>query len=280
MATSSPASDDWSKSALALGIARPPWTPRAEDGALLLEAMIPYVTGREAVPVVALLGVTPALTQLSWPEGARVLAVDASPTMVRSHWRAHPSAPSSVICARWQALPLPDDSLAAVAGDGSLNALPYAAYQDLLGEVARVLAPGGVLILRCFVRPDTRVEVEDLTQDLARRAFPNSAPFRLRLCMSLADHDGALVLGTLLERFNALFPDRSKLASMAGWPIDEVDRFDMDRDSKIQLTFPSLSQLAAYAEPFFAIHDVRRGSYDLAALCPTITLVPRQSPRR
>ena len=273
MRPSLPASDAWSKSALGLGLARPPWTPCPEDGDLLLAAVSPYVAGGGAASLVALLGVTPALTQLSWPKGARVLAVDASATMVGSQWRAHPSVPSAVIRAKWQALPLPDNSAAAIAGDGSLNALPYAAYPDLLREVARVLAPEGVLILRCFVRPETRWTVQDIIQEVAERAYPNSASFRLRLCMSLAERDGTLVLGTLLERFNALFPDRDKLAAMAGWPIDEVDRFDMDRDSEIELTFPSLSELAARAAPLFAIHDVRRGSYDLAELCPTITFV-------
>jgi hypothetical protein len=141
MASGSPESDDWSRSALALGLARPPWTPCPEDGALLLDALSPYVIGGTGVSLVALLGVTPALTQLNWPPGSRILAVDASPTMVRSHWRAHPSVPSAVICGRWQALPLPDNCAAVVAGDGSLNALPYAAYEDLLREVARVLSP-------------------------------------------------------------------------------------------------------------------------------------------
>jgi SAM-dependent methyltransferase len=277
MATSSPASNDWSKSALGLGLARPPWTPCPEDGDLLLEALSPYVKNGEAVSLVALLGVTPALTQLSWPDGVRLLAVEASPAIVRSQWRAHPSVPSAVICAKWQALPLPDNSAAAVAGDGSLNALPYAAYPDLFREVARVLAPGSAFILRCFVRPDTRGDVEEITREVAKRAFPNSAPFRLGLCMMLCEGDGSLLLGTLLERFNALFPDRTKLASMAGWPIDEVHRFDMDRGSTIQLTFPSLSELAAYAEPLFAIREVRHGSYNLAELCPTITFVPSQT---
>jgi hypothetical protein len=277
VAVSPPASNDWSKSALGLGLARPPWTPCPEDGDLLLEALSPYVRSGGAVALVALLGVTPALTQLSWPDSASILAVDASPTIVSSQWRAHPSVPSAVTCARWQALPLRDNSVAAVAGDGSLNALPYMAYQDLFREVARVLAPGSAFILRCFVRPNTRNDIEDITREVAKRAFPNSAPFRLRLCMTLCESDGTLVLGTLLDRFNGLFPDRTKLASMAGWPIDEVDRFDMDRDSKIQLTFPSLSELAAYAEPLFAIGEVRQGSYNLAELCPTITFVPHRS---
>jgi SAM-dependent methyltransferase len=280
VATNSPASNDWSKSALGLGLARPPWTPCAEDGDLLLDALRPHLTDSGAVSLVALLGVTPALTQLGWPDGARVLAVDASPAIIRSQWRAHSTVPSAVTCARWQALPLPDKSVAAVAGDGSLNTLAYTAYQDLFREVARVLAPESVFILRCFVRPDTRGDVDDITRDVAKQAFPNSAPFRLRLCMTLCEADGTLVLGTLLERFNGLFPDRAKLASLADWPIDEVDRFDMDRDSKIQLTFPTLSELAAHAEPLFAIREVRHGSYDLAELCPTITFVPSQSRQR
>ena len=200
---------------------------------------------------VALLGVTPALTQLSWPDGARILAVDANPTMVRSQWRAHPSVPSAVICANWQALPLPDKSLAAVAGDGSLNVLPYTAYRDLFREVARVLAPENPFILRCFIRPDTRGDVEDITQDVAKRAFPNSAPFRLRLCMSLAERDGTLDLGTLLERFNALFPDRTRLASMAGWPIEEVDRFDAGPGQQDRTHLPVLVRVGGVRRTAF-----------------------------
>ena len=266
------ASTDWSKTAVGLGLARAPWTPSPEDGRLLLEAVTAHLAGRRSL--VAVLGVTPALIQLTWPEGATILAVEANPAMIRSQWRSHPKIPSAVVCGRWETLPLPSGSVATVVGDGSLNALPYASYPGLFREVARVLAPAGVFVLRCFVRPEIPMEIAKIEQEVAGRRHLTSAPFRLRLCTALADSDGSLVLGSLLERFNAHFPDRRRLADAAGWEMAEVDRFDMDRGSKIELTFPTLAELAAHAQPYFAIEEVRHGSYPLAELCPRVTFVP------
>ena len=269
------ASADWSRSALLLGRARQPWIPSEEDSQLMLELASPTLRKDSKVVV---LGVTPAIIQLSWPRQVMLCAIDASPAMIAAQWRAHSSIASMVACARWQSMPFPDAAASAIVGDGSLNTLPsLAEYPVVFAELSRMLRRDGVLVLRCFVR-STAESVEEVVEAALNRKFTTSAPFRLRLCMALAKKDGGLGLGELLEGFNALFPDRQRLAAAAGWPMEEIERFDMDKGSNVRITFPSESQITKLAAPFFDVRAVRRGSYALAEYCPTIALAVNRAP--
>jgi hypothetical protein len=243
----------------------------------LLDLAGTALRNRRGRPLAIVLGVTPGIMELQWPADVTLLALDHSLPMINAQWQANESAPSVASCARWQAMPVPDGVADAIVGDGSLNALSSLAdYPDVLSELARVVKRDGVIVLRFFIRPPGGDSVEEIMDAVMRRAFPTSATFRFRLTMALTKDDGSVVLGEFLDQFNALFPDREKLAAAAGWPMDEIDRFDMDRGSRVALTFPDEATIRAIVAPFFDVISVRQGSYPLADRCPTVAFAPKR----
>ena len=269
------AQDHWKKACINLMPGRPPWSPSREDGMFMRE-FAGLALERDADSRLLVLGVTPEMIQLDWPPAAHMVAVDSSPAMIASTWRPHRSLRSSVVCARWQDMPLPTAAFDAVVGDGSLNALSSLDhYGQVLRQVARVLKPGGVFVLRCFVRPDKIETPEHVLAQARAGAFPTTAAFRMRFAFAVTGTDGSIALARMRDTFNALAPDRDDLARAAGWPRDHIDRVDVDKDSGVKLTFPTQSQFVALAKPFFELESSMRGTYLLSDQCPTQLFRPR-----
>ena len=271
------ADDHWKNTTLNLKPpVRPPWHPSREDAAFMREWTSP-VLEKASLRKVLVLGVTPEIVQLNWPPGAHVVAIDSSPAMIASLWHGNASVPSHVACARWQLLPVKDAQFDAVVGDGSLNALSsLEEYGKVMGEVSRVLKSDGVFVLRCFVRPPQIETPERVLSKAMEGEFPTTAAFRMRFAFAMADADGSIGLAALRDAFNALVPDRDALARLTGWPRQDIDRVDTDKDSRVRLTFPTQSQLVSLSEPVFRVEDSARGTYTQAEHCPTFLFRPIQ----
>jgi hypothetical protein len=85
--------------------------PSPEDTALTLSALRPVFDANYELCRIAVLGVTPELVQLPWPQTVTLDAFDQSADMIAKVWKPNPGVPSSVHEADWRALPL-----AAVSG--------------------------------------------------------------------------------------------------------------------------------------------------------------------
>jgi SAM-dependent methyltransferase len=267
------ADDPWSQSALRVAPRRPPWCPTAEDVGFVLDAACPALEARQATGTVLILGVTPEIVQLDWPASANLVAVDSSASMIASTWQPHPLCSSRVICAGWDVMPLDTGSIDVAAGDGSLNALPtFDLYRPVLGEIARVLRPGGVLVLRCFLKPKQPESPAAVVKAAFAGEIATTADFRMRFLMALAGQGNSVALATVPVAFDALVPDRDQIVAATGWPRAHVDLVDIDIDSNIGLTFPTEAEMRDRAEPLFEISAPRHGNYALSNLCPTMVL--------
>ncbi len=263
-------SDPWKRSTISKQSMprRSPWCPSAEDGLFLKEAAAPALAGDEATLLV--LGVTLEVIAIDWPAQARLVTVDSSAGIIASIWQPNPSVASQAICAWWQDMPIEDASVAAAVGDGSLNALTALdQYPVVLGQVARVLRPGGVLALRCFVQSDTQESAEQLFDDARRGLFPDISGFRFRLAMAMAETDQSVALSEVPEAFARHAPDRAALAAATGWSRAQIEVTDAGAGSPIRVTFPTEAELHRQFAPWFHLEDIRRGHYVEADCCPT-----------
>lgn len=226
---------------------------------------------RQALPAddarLLLLGVTPELSVL----GRELIAVDNSPRMLADVWpgdRAHRRA----MIADWTDLPFADSSFDAVIGDGCLNSAPEH-VEPVLDEAARVIAPGGKFVFRAFCAPARPESLSMIENDPTGGGSGNFHALKWRVAMALAPSrpNAAVLVSDILAALNAIFPDRSKLASECGWSIEEIATIDAYESADHKLGFPTLDGFVAVLRPRFSdVKVIEAAGYPLADRCPTI----------
>lgn len=264
MSTTSPA-DHWPLHARRWSLVGPPLRPCAEDVAITQAEVAPLGDA----PVHALvLGVTPELVALRLPAGSTVTAIDRSPAMIASLFVAAPDRRALV--GDWLSLPLPHASIDLVVGDGVCSLLAVEDYGALAAELARVLRPGGRVVLRLFAAP-ARAE----TLDDVRAALPAIGSFdvlKWRIAMALQTKARAVRVRDIRDAFDRLVPDRAALAAATGWPREVIDHVDIYRDSPASYSFPTVDEVRAAFAPALACTEVHTPRYELGERCPTLVL--------
>ena len=218
-----------------------------------------------------LLGVTPELAGL----GESLVAVDRNRTMIEHVWPGDGES-RRALQGDWCALPFPAQRFSAALGDGSANCLAYPEdYRRLLAELARVLRPGGRLVLRVYTSPERPEAVERLRREALAGRVESLHGFKWRLVSAMLAEAGScnIPVAAILERFDALFPDRSHLAEASGWPAEDIATIEGYRRSSEVYSFPTLDQFRAVLPPSFGdLRIASSGGYELAERCPLVTL--------
>lgn len=222
-----------------------------------------------------LLGATPEIARLAtYPAGATLVAADRAPAVLHAVFpRADAVAiPHARVVADWCALPLADASIELALGDGCLTTLAYPhGVAAFARELARVLAPGGALVLRLFAAPTPRETLADVGRALARGEIGSLHALKWRLAMA-APHGDTIAVADILAAFDRVVPDRAALVRATGWDPDGFATIDAYRNSPHVYAFPTeAAQLAALA-PAFAPIARSVGDYELAERCPIVVL--------
>lgn len=198
----------------------PPMSPCAEDVAWYEEAAHQAASAAGPAFSALLLGVTPSIALMRWPEGTRLVAVDWAAGMLRNVWPAR-GVPSGALPVRadWRQLPLADASVDFVVGDNCYAVL--ASFEEALAatsEVRRVLRPAGIYCQRCLCGPGQRRSVDALFEDLFEGRVRHLDFFRFQL--ALAIQDGArigIALNDVWEVWNRHVPNPRLLEDRYDW---------------------------------------------------------------
>lgn len=251
----------------------PPLRPSLEDLRFVSDAMR-HRARPTRPPRALILGVTPELHDLRWPEGTDLLAIDHTRAMIDAVW---PGPRTRVICGDWTAIPLADGSRDFVLCDGGLHLLPHPSGQEaLVRTLARVIEPGGICLFRLFVPPDRREAPGRVLQDLLERKVPTLNVLKLRLGMALQrDSAGGVQLGDVWNAVHDLEGDLARLAARIGWDLDHLAAIDTYRGSPTRYHFIGVREAECLfcADPGgFDLIAVRVPSYTLGERCPTLVL--------
>ncbi|MDX2089041.1 MAG: class I SAM-dependent methyltransferase [Kofleriaceae bacterium] len=271
--------DHWTLHARNWARVGPPLRPSAEDVAWTEQAIATWHEGRAARPVRGIvLGATPELVGMAWPEGATVLAVDRARAMLDALFV--PGRGRSAIVGDWLALPVDASSTELVVGDGCLTLFAFpGTYNSLATELARVLAPGGLLLLRLFVAPGRPEPLEAIRRSLASPAPGDSFDaLKWRIAMAIQPASRNVRVADIRAAFDELVPDRAALAARTGWRREVIDHIDIYRDSPTTYSFPTLDETRATLAPWFIERACHVPSYVLGDRCPTLVLEPRVGP--
>ena len=243
---------------------RPPLRPNDE----IVSAFRDAIAGQEER--VLLLGVTRELADL----GRATIAVDRNEAMIKHIWPGD-TARRRAQHGEWLSLPLPDRSVTAAIGDGSLSAVTYPDEQrTLLNELARVLRPRGIVALRIFATPEEGETLAQVQRSALDGRIKSFHAFKWHVAMAIATEQGNanVAVAAILDAVNALFPDREQLAAATGWSDQDIATIDVYRGSKEVYGFPTLTQLRAILPPSFEPLQVSpSGTYPLAERCPIVS---------
>lgn len=274
--------DHWNQHARQWQFVGPPLRPTREDVDLfvrLVDEGLPRTRTPGRPPRAALLGVTPELASMRWPEGMRLAAFDRCPGMLTEIWPGASLAPSAAaVRADWRELPVADGTFDVVVGDGCYTLVDsVAGYRALGAAVARTLAPDGAFVMRFFVRPETPEVLADVFAALRAGRIGSFHAFKWRLAMALhGTLDEGVRVAAVWKAWHEHEGDADGLAARLGWRVAEVRTIDAYRQADARYTFPTLAE----AREILALHFVEEtccfARYELGDRCPTLRLRRRR----
>ena len=225
-------------------------------------------------PRVLLLGVTPELYTLPWPEGTDIMGVDYTQAMIDVHWKGPKEAVQN---ANWLSLNLPGGSRDIVLCDGGLHLLNYPQEQKKLLSILRsVLTDQGLCIFRLFARPSSPDTPEEVLRDFLNGRIINNNILKIRLSMALQrSPEEGVVLGDVYNKAREAVPDFKKLAAKIGWTIEHMMTINNYRELKSRfyyLTVDQTVELLCHEPGGFRVNRIQFPSYEPVERCPTIAL--------
>ncbi|MHC4711919.1 MAG: hypothetical protein ACYTAN_01435 [Planctomycetota bacterium] len=251
----------------------PPLRPSPEDVRFCEDAAREWIRHRGA-PRVLLLGVTPELYHLPWPEGTDLLAVDRTRAMIEAVW---PGPREAALCEDWLEMNLPGGSRDIVLCDGGLNLLAYPGEQRRLAGILRgVLSGEGLFIFRLFVPPAGRESTDMILKELLAGEIPNLNILKLRLWAALQNSPmEGVELDTVWRAIHAAAPDLEGLASRIDWPLENTLAINAYRGSTARYylgTVDDVTGLFCGDPGGFEVLRVCMPSYEGGERCPTVVL--------
>jgi len=210
---------------------------------------------------------------MAWPAHTRLTAADRNLGMIREVWPGFPAPNDGIVCTDWLQLPFADGVFNTVVGDGCFTLLAYPdAYRGLLASIRRVLEPGGLFVMRYFLRPETGESSEQVFSDLRAGRIGNFHVFKWRLAQAL---HGTIEEGVrLADIWNAWHRqdfDIDGVALEQGWRLESILTINAYRDVDAYYTFPTLQEVRAVMNDWFEETGIYYGDYELGERCPMVT---------
>jgi SAM-dependent methyltransferase len=186
--------------------------------------------------------------------------------------------------ADWCDLPLPDDSMDIVIGDGCLNILTLSddlslsnGLRSFINSISRIIRPGGLLVLRIFCRPQVSEPVSAVVAALHGGEIANAHILKWRLAMSLHGKiEDGVRLADVWDAWYSNIPAPESLAQLTGWPREAIATIDAYRGVNTRYIFPTLSEALKFFEPDFEVLETVLPSYALGERCPIVALRRRK----
>jgi hypothetical protein len=262
----------WNSIARSWDLYSSPLRPCAEDVATFLRFAGAYSqTPPHAALAALVLGVTPEIATMSWPEGTVVTAVDRSREMIDAVWPGDIAGVRRAYCEDWFLLRRPEPPYDIVIGDGIINTLGYPGeMRRLLARLRMLARPGALVILRSFVRPGVPETVAALIEAAQVGEAGNFHAFKFRLAMALqSSPEEGVALDDVWRSWNRIETAVEGLASKCGWQPDVVRTIDLFRGKQVRLSFPTADELVATLEPEgISLLDLYIPGYEMGERCP------------
>lgn len=276
--TVAPPSEHWDALARAYHQLGAPLHPSAQDLAALTKFLTQLNGELGSQGVNALMwGATPALANLNWPAGSRLLAVDRSQGMLKLVWPGDLPQQRAAQCTDWFSLRPATGAYDVVVGDGSFNCLPYPTGYQQLGNLTRqALQPKGALITRFYVKPAKPETLDRVFQAALAGQIHSFHAFKWRLAMAiLGEHQVNIAVRDIWQTWQQAGLDQGRLRAVTGWSAATIATINHYQFSDASYSFPTLPEIEQALAACFVVSKVATPTYELGERCPTVMFRPK-----
>jgi len=270
----------WSAVAQRWELVGSPLRPSATDCEVYAAAVRSWHV-QDRAPRALILGVTPELYRLPWPNGSSVTAIDHTQAMIDALW---PGPQGTALNAEWTGIPLPAGSIDVALCDGGFHLLSHPEQQmSMVRSLASVLTPAGLFIVRLFVPPKHQETAEHVLDELDVGAIPNLNVLKLRLGMALQPSaQEGVELHSVWTALHSRFPDLTALAQHLNWDLAHLQAIDTYRNCASRYHFVSadtVQRMFCSVEGGFDLVSVHTCAYELGERCPLLVFRRRDAVR-
>lgn len=257
-----------------------PLRPCAQD-IRILEEMLATVTdlfGAGAKMRALLLGVTPEIAAVAWPQTVGLVAVERVRAVIDAAWPGNAEGRQAA-CADWLNAPFPDESFDLAIGDGCLTAVGFPdELSRLIASIHRCLRRDGYLMLRLFCGPEVPETPASVIAALRAGEIGSFHAFKWRLAMAIQGIDDSpdVAVDAIWQVWNDARIDAREVAAVRGWPVEQLGTIEYYRESPARYNFMRFDATIGYLQQAgFDLVETRTGSYELAERCPHVLLRKR-----
>lgn len=269
--------DHWNDHAKQWSHIGAPLRPCLEDTELIEAFLQENCTLSEPVEAL-ILGVTPELACLRWPDQTNLLAIDRNQAMIDGVWPQQDlTVTGTAICGDWISTPCETDSKDIVVGDGCFTLLSFEAHYDpFLQEVQRIVKPSGYFVIRHFTRPEQPENVDEIFSDLTSGKIGNFHIFKWRLAMALhGTLEQGVIVGDVWDAWNDRNISATQLANDLNWPVDAINTINNYKGVATRYSFPTVDEISSLSNQYFDEKACHFMDYELGDRCPTYMLMPK-----
>ncbi len=273
MTTPHTADGQWPVVASTWRLIGPPLRPAPQDLGVVNGAVAEWTEAASHPARALILGVTPELFHLPWPDGSVVRAVDRTEQMIDEVW---PGDRADVLIGDWADMVWPPASVDIVLCDGGWHLLTPGGQARLATTLAAAIAPGGRFITRLFTPPDRPETPDAVIAALRSGQIPDLNCLKLRLGHALTDSTSAGVeLGRVWAFLRSECGDWVSLAEKLGWELEHLTAIDAYRGSTARYHFVTTEQFESTVctpSTGFAIGSIHTADYAMGTQCPTVVV--------
>jgi hypothetical protein len=225
---------------------------------------------------VLLLGVTPEIVNIRWPEGTFLTAVDRSEAMIRAFWVGDKPSHRRLVRADWFDMPFPAESFDLILADGAFNTQPFPdGYRKLAKCLTRLLKNSGQMSVRIFSQQDPKETPEDVLKYFLEndRLEMDMFTYRLATSLQVSPEQGIYVSKDVIEDYlierGIPLADLYKKTNMTPPDVTPLPKELRDQN---KVSYPTEGQFISAISEFFKVLDKSFGTHELAFRTPVFLL--------